>query len=52
MAIQHLEGCPKERKPEKRTRTFRRKGDWVSVDSTRCIDCGASEHGKSKKVKA
>jgi len=51
MAVQHLDGCPKERKTEKRTRTFMRKGGWYEAKSERCIDCGARNASKAKKVK-
>jgi len=50
MAVQHLDGCPKERKTEKRVRTFMRKGDWYQSKTERCLDCGARNTGKAKKV--
>lgn len=49
-ALKHLDGCPDGKDgEEKYTRTFMRKGKWMTAEVTRCRTCGARQNTKPKE---
>jgi hypothetical protein len=50
--IQHEDGCPKNRKPQTKPRTFlKTDGHWYTAITSRCTDCGARTGTKPVRVK-